>query len=58
MLFVLIKIRKVVCFFHELEFLIQIVFFIKLMVDFYPSIESNRLVEIQKYIYTKSFELS
>ena len=34
------------------------VFFHKIDGTFYSSIESNGLVEIQEYIYTKSFELS
>ena len=34
------------------------VFFHKIDGSFNSSIESNGLVEIQEYIYTKSFELS
>ena len=34
------------------------VFFHKIDGSFYSSIESNGLVEIQEYIYTKSFGLS
>ena len=34
------------------------VFFHKIDGSFYSSIESNGLVEMQEYIYTKSFELS
>ena len=34
------------------------VFFHKIDGSFYSSIESNGLVEIQEYIYTKSFALS
>ena len=45
--FVAIEIRKLVCFSHEIESFIQMVFFHKNDGSFCSSIESNGLVEIQ-----------